>query len=206
VLLMCRAAGRMQETVNGIFCELARSVNADVPAVVRSVIARVGEEYPDVVIGSSCPVGLPRAFAPAGELANILENLLRNGARAACENATVRTPEMKVGCEAYRGLMTIRVWDSGAGIPAEQRVTLFESRHAGPESRGRGLPYARRRLSQLDGRIEIGPYVPGAGTQLVVTLRSVPVPTRVSAEPREASVAVYGEDALHELASSTDHR
>ena len=170
---LAEASGRMHETVQSIFRELGRGVKTDVPVAVNAAVDRAREELGGSEVTTDLPAGLPPVFAPPGDLANILENLLVNGARAARANAGARRAVVLLTARRLGGLVTISVRDSGAGIPAEKQATLFDARITDPDRHGRGLPYAQRRLHHLDGEIRLLSSSPDEGTEFVVTLRIV---------------------------------
>jgi signal transduction histidine kinase len=170
---LAEAAGRMHETVQSIFRELGRGLKTDIPVAVNAAVDRAREELGGSEVTTNLPAGLPPVFAAPGDLANILENLLVNGARAARANAGVRRAVVLVTARRLGGLVTISVRDSGAGIPAEKQATLFDARITDPDRHGRGLPYARRRLHHLDGEVRLLSSSPDEGTEFVVTLRIV---------------------------------
>lgn len=167
------ASGRMHETVQQIFRELGRGLRADVAVAVNAAIDRVRESHPRLALQIDAPASLPGVFAAPGDLANILENLLANAARAAAANAAARPAAVRVLARRNGGLVTIAVGDSGAGIPASKQAGLFDARITDPDRHGRGLPYARRRLHHLDGDIRLHRSSPEEGTEFVVTLRTV---------------------------------
>lgn len=170
---LANASGRVSGSIDGIFRELGRMHRSEPAAEVAAAIDAVRERHPAVAFESDLEPALPLVFAAPGELANILENLAANGARAALANATARPPVVRVRATHPGGLCTIRVWDSGAGIEPEKRATLFDARIVDPDRHGRGLPYAHRRLRQLNGQIELAVSTAEAGTEFAITLRTV---------------------------------
>lgn len=170
---MTAAVERLRETVQSIFRELGRDLRTDVPTAVSAAVDRVREELGGFEVGTDLAMNLPAVFAAPGDLANMLENLLVNGARAARANAGTRRPVVLVTAQRLGGLVTVSVRDSGAGIPAEMQPDLFFAKITDPDRHGRGLPYARRRLHHLDGDIRLLSSSPEGGTEFVVTLRVV---------------------------------
>ena len=167
------ASGRMHETVQQIFRELGRGLRTDVAVAVAAAIDRVRESHPHLALQFEAPGSLPGVFAAPGDLANILDNLLANAARAAAAHAAERPAAVEELARRSGGLVTIAVRDSGAGIPASKQAGLFDARITDPDRHGRGLPYARRRLHQLDGDISLHSSSAEEGTEFVVTLRTV---------------------------------
>lgn len=85
-------------------------------------------------------------------IAQLLGNLLHNASKFTPEGGTVR-----VDVERQSGRATVRVIDSGRGIPQDQLERVFEmftriERTGAPEDRGAGIGLAlARRLAQMHG-------------------------------------------------------
>lgn len=181
LIALADAAARMHATVDGIFRALGHSIRADAEATIRSAIRRAREEHEGVRISANVPSAPPPLFVPPGDLANILENLLTNAARAARGRAAVQAPEVDLDSRIEGGRMIILIRDSGPGIPRENRDAIFTARGVGPGAHGQGLSQARRRLHQLDGKIEILQSDSTNGTTICVSLRTI---GHAGAEPR----------------------
>jgi len=94
---------------------------------------------------------LPLAFADIGLCERVLENLIDNAVRYTPENGTIT-----VGAAPEAGRLTVRVSDTGSGIPPEDIPQLFDRRHRrGPvrqENAGSGLGLAIvKRILELHG-------------------------------------------------------
>lgn len=96
-------------------------------------------------------------------LSSALENVIRN----AIQHARTR---VEIGSESTAsGSVEIRVSDDGPGVDAEQRETLFEPFHAGPDGgAGVGLAIAARAVALHGGSIEAAANRSGG---LLVTIR-----------------------------------
>ena len=170
---LAAAATRMHQTVDEIFQALSRFIRCDATETLRTVARRVGEEHEGVEISLDLPEGIPPVFATAADLGNIMENLVGNGGKAATANRQTRPPRVRIEGRLEGGRFVMLVRDSGPGIAADQREAIFTARGIGPDDHGRGLAYARRRLNQLDGKIEILESSPEEGTTVSVSLRTL---------------------------------
>lgn len=170
---LAEAAARMQETVRQMFIELGAAMSSEIPAVLGLAMERSREEAREVEFAVQSDGDLPVVFAPPGELSNILENLLANAARAALLTAHQRSPRVAVETIREGGFIIILVKDTGPGIPAARQEEIFVPSSVHLESRGRGLPYARRRLQLWDGRIHVASSSPEEGTTMCVRLHSL---------------------------------
>ncbi|HWK89101.1 MAG TPA: ATP-binding protein, partial [Longimicrobium sp.] len=117
------------------------------------------------------PEGAPRVHARAGELKEVLVNLLEN-ARAALDG----TGEVRIAAEAAGGGQWLRldVRDTGEGIPAESLSRIFEPQFSTRTSgTGLGLAIVRRLVESWGGEVTVDSE-PGQGTTVHLRLRSVP--------------------------------
>ena len=109
-------------------------------------------------------------------LQRILLNLVTNAIRYTVRGGVV------VGCRRRGNQLRIEVWDSGIGIPADQRENIFRefyqvadierSRRVGL---GLGLAIVDRLCRLLDHRLELT-STPGRGSRFAVSLPSVAAP------------------------------
>lgn len=136
-----------------------------------------------------CPDRPVELDADPDRLAQVVANLLTNAAKYTPEGGDV---ELVAECDA--DAVTVRVRDTGVGIPADQLAAVFEpfaqlDRSVGHSLGGLGVGLALvRRLVELHGgTVEARSGGPGAGSEFVVRL-----PT--SAEPGTRS-AERGKDA-----------
>jgi signal transduction histidine kinase len=163
----------MHESVESIFGNLGREIRTEIAGVLHHARDAAEGRIKGVEIIEQIPAQLPPVFAVPGLLANILENVLVNGMRAAVSEAELRTARVEVRAIHEGGLVTLHVEDSGPGIPPDRWVSIFEPHSTGLDGHGRGLPYARRMLHQFDGKIRVVASSPEDGTHICVTLRAV---------------------------------
>lgn len=169
--LFADAAGRMREVINGIFDYLGRTYQADLFSLVRFAAERSREEHPELTVKVDFADAAAPVFGVPGDLANILENLFSNAARACADNPPGRPPYMAVTGRREGGLMVVAFEDNGAGMDPARLETLFAGRTVGSESHGRGLAYAFRVIQQFDGKLHIGSRGTGHGCRVTITLR-----------------------------------
>jgi CheY-like chemotaxis protein len=121
-------------------------------------------------------------------LERILFNLVSNAVRYTDEGGVV------VGCRRRAGVVRIEVWDSGIGIPEDQRGSIFgefyqvavePGRHSGL---GLGLAIVDRLCHLLDHPIELTSRI-GSGSRFSISVPSVP-PRVAAAAPADWSRAM----------------
>jgi signal transduction histidine kinase len=115
---------------------------------------------------------LPRLWADADRLAQVLGNLLDNSLRH-----TSRGGWVDVAASAQRGQIIITVADSGDGIAAEHVPHVFDRFYRADTARDRdhggagiGLAIAKALVDAHRGRIAVSSAGPGTGTTFTVTL------------------------------------
>ncbi|WP_433289073.1 ATP-binding protein [Micromonospora sp. CA-244673] len=101
-------------------------------------------------------------------LAQVLRNLLHNGLKF------TERGEVRLRAERHGDLWSLSVTDTGAGIPPELHERIFEEFYQVPGTTrvggtGLGLPYARRLVTLLGGRLELASE-PGRGSTFTVIL------------------------------------
>jgi len=118
-------------------------------------------------------------------LERILLNLVSNAIRYTDRGGVV------VGCRRRGGQLRIEVWDSGIGIPEDQRENIFgefyqlaASERGGRGGLGLGLAIVDRLCRLLDHRLELTSTL-GRGSRFVVSLPMAAAPQ----EPIEHSIA-----------------
>jgi two-component system, NtrC family, nitrogen regulation sensor histidine kinase NtrY len=112
------------------------------------------------------PASLPRAWARAGELREVLVNVLENARGAMEAGGTVRITAASSGGEAW---VHLDVTDTGEGIDAESLGRVFEPQFSTRTSgTGLGLAIVKRLVESWGGEVTLESQ-PGTGT--VVHLR-----------------------------------
>ena len=125
-----------------------------------------------VDVRKEAPPGLPRVVADRERIHLVLTNLVSNAIRHTPKGGQVRI----VAAEGPPGLVTLRVTDSGQGIPREFQPRIFEKffRLPGADAGGAGLGLfiARETVRAHKGDIGVD-SAPGAGTSIWFTLPAV---------------------------------
>jgi two-component system, NtrC family, sensor kinase len=110
---------------------------------------------------------LPKIRIRTNELRQVLVNVLTNAVQAIGGNGV-----LEVRTEAANGQISMRIQDSGCGIPSAYLTKVFDAfftTKAQGEGRGLGLTIARRIIESLGGQIEIGSQE-GHGSTVSITL------------------------------------
>lgn len=143
------------------------------PALVVNILVDFTPQSQDygVELVNTLPPDFPAAWADQGKLSRILTNLL--------DNALKFTPaggRIIFGAELKpEGMLTIRVADTGPGIPVEYREKIFERFTQIPGQRGRrrgsglGLTFCRLAVEAHGGKIWVESN-PGGGSVFQFTL------------------------------------
>jgi NtrC-family two-component system sensor histidine kinase KinB len=125
-----------------------------------------------VDLRKEAPPGLPRVAADRERILLVLVNLVSNAIRHTPKGGLVRV----VAVEGPDGQVTLRVTDSGKGIPREFQPRIFEKffRLPGADAGGAGLGLfiARETVRAHKGDIGVD-SAPGAGTSIWFTLPAV---------------------------------
>jgi C4-dicarboxylate-specific signal transduction histidine kinase len=128
---------------------------ADINAIIQDVLAFTGVEvrHSEVRVRFKPGWRLPRVFADAIQIEQVLVNLVRNACEAMREggkNAKVLTLETK----RRRGAVEVSVKDSGPGISDERKERLFEPFFTTKRNgMGMGLSITRSILEVHEGRL-----------------------------------------------------
>jgi NtrC-family two-component system sensor histidine kinase KinB len=133
----------------------------------RAAAAEAGVE-----LRKEAPPGLPRVAADRERIHLVLLNLVSNAIRHTPRGGRVRL----IAAEGPDGRVTLRVTDSGAGIPREFQPRIFEKffRLPGADAGGAGLGLfiARETVRAHKGDIGVE-SAPGTGTTIWFTLPAV---------------------------------
>jgi signal transduction histidine kinase len=135
---------------------------------------RLDAERKKIRLSITIGEGIPFAFGDIGLVDRVLENLIGNALRHTPENG-----EIAIEAERTEAGLSVRVSDTGSGIPPERLSRLFDrvpGRYGEPgregEGAGLGLVIARRIL-ELHGRnLEVQSLV-GSGSTFEFTLPAV---------------------------------
>ena len=106
---------------------------------------------------------LPYVYAEAGQLERVPVNLLQNAVNSTNDG------EISVEAAADRQYITVRVSDTGVGIPRELLPRVFERGVSGRGGKGYGLSICRTIVEAHGGTIEIESE-PGKGTAVTFTI------------------------------------
>ncbi|HSU42057.1 MAG TPA: ATP-binding protein, partial [Polyangiaceae bacterium] len=139
----------------------------DVDRAVRQTVSLIAPRTPESVRLELTVSDLPRLRARAGELEQLLINLLDNAVRAVGSRGTVR-----VVARALEGQVVLSVSDDGDGMPDAVKLRAFEpfftTRGAG-EGSGLGLAIVASIVKAHRGSITLDSQ-PGRGTTFTVAL------------------------------------
>jgi hypothetical protein len=184
----------------------------DVVSGLEQILRRtLGEHVELVVRQSASPV---RTTADAGQLEQVLMNLAVNARDAMPRGGTLMIETTVVdrrgtGDEARRGWASLRVRDTGAGMPLDVQDRAFEpffTTKPRGEGSGLGLATVYGIVTQAGGRASIA-SVPGKGTTITVLLPATEAdlsttPALPSTTPNrggETILVVEDEDAIREV-------
>lgn len=123
----------------------------------------------DIHLTTALPPRMRMATGDRRRVEQIVTNLAANALKFTPAGGSVELEARFVGLVA---VVTVR--DDGAGIPAEDRVRIFERFHRMPDhdlitGTGLGLPIARDLARRMDGDLDVA-SVPGAGSAFVLVL------------------------------------
>jgi two-component system, NtrC family, sensor histidine kinase HydH len=141
--------------------ELARSrpprrQRVDVSVLVEHSLESVPLEA-DVVVESDLPRGLD-VYADPDQMRQVLVNLMANASQAMAGRGRIR-----ISAEREKGGVAIRVSDEGPGVPAADRVRIFDALYTTkPKGTGLGLALCRRIIEAHGGEIVLEPSQSGA--------------------------------------------
>jgi two-component system sensor histidine kinase KdpD len=146
----------------------------DLHDVVASGTAQAGG---DRSIEFALPADLPLVRADPAQLERVFSNLIENAVKFSPQGSPIRLDAL-----LDDETVTVRVSDSGRGIPDRDRARVFEpffrsSGTTGPGS-GLGLAICRGFVEANGGTISVNP-TPGGGTTFAVSFPVAPQPVAV---------------------------
>ena len=163
--------------------EAGRFVTPDERVSVGDVVTSAVDRADRIAGAEECAIrleiddGLPQVLADQAQLIQLLDNLLSNAIRYACEQGGC---SVRVSATADAGFVRIAVSDNGPGIPREHlrrvterfyRVDAARSRESG--GTGLGLAIVKHIVERHRGTLVIRSE-PGEGTEVVVRLPAAP--------------------------------
>lgn len=182
VLLLGRNADRLTHIVNDLLdltsLESGR-VTLDHSAVdMGAACERVAEDLRPAATAAEIEISVEAsnavAWADAGRIRQVLENLIQNAIKFSTPGGHVRLSAFRDGTE-----VVVRVQDDGIGIPVDEQTRVFEKFYRTPagsraaQGTGLGLPIARLIVEMHGGQIRI--ESDGTrGTTMVFTLPAEP--------------------------------
>jgi two-component system nitrogen regulation sensor histidine kinase NtrY len=142
----------------------------DVHRVADEVLALYRGGRDGVEYALDVPVDAPRVHARAGELKEVLVNVLENARAALHGGGSVRIAAAETGGGEW---LHLDVADSGEGIPADALPRIFEPQFSTRSSgTGLGLAIVRRLVESWGGEVTVD-SAPGEGTTVHLRLRVV---------------------------------
>jgi signal transduction histidine kinase len=176
VVKIAELADRVARIAQGLlsYCRPAPGarIATDISMPVRRALTYIEARAADagVTITDELPDRLPAVHANAAELEQVFLNLFLNALDALPDGGMLRV-SASMGSAPDGGLLTVRVADTGSGIPPDIRPRVFEPflTSKGGQGSGLGLSICQGIVRSHGGDIEIedGPTV---GTVVVVTL------------------------------------
>lgn len=148
-----------------------------------AVLARLRRQYPDLAVNLQLPEPPPLLWVHPGLIEQALFNLLDNAARFSPPGAPVNWSASQVD-----GDWQIDVGDQGPGIPAAERLLVFDMFHSaergdrGPAGTGLGLTICQGIVAAHGGSVEALSGTGGVGTVMRVRLPAIEQPIDRSAE------------------------
>jgi len=135
--------------------------------VVEGVLLVLGHEAKKngVTISSQIPEDLPRVRAADGALQEVFFNLIHNALQAMPKGGSLSL----LARPGKNQSIEVTIADTGPGIPKDIMDKVFEPFYTTKQSgTGLGLPIVKKRLEEMEGRIDLktGP----AGTRFILHL------------------------------------
>lgn len=175
---------RQSQSLSALFLDLSSSGAAPTSKLVDLsswLDGRVRNLAPTLPTGIEIRFKLPRAsmfaYADCTALDQVFSTLVSNAVEAMKDRGTL-TVDIHIPSGSRR-TVEVRVADSGPGIPASIRGSVFKrgfSTRVGRTSRGLGLSLARDLLGQFQGRLTCKPNDPHGSVFIISLLRKRATP------------------------------
>jgi PAS domain S-box-containing protein len=184
-----RAAHITKQTL-GFYREYKETAQVSVPELVDEVLDLYSKRLQgkNLTVEKQCNAGDACIAAVAGEIRQVLSNLLSNGIDAVGEGGMVRvrvrsTKLRRAG--EQREAVRITIADTGSGISPEHLVRIFDPFFTTKQTLGTGLGlWVTRQIVQRHGGVIHVRSRPGVGTAFSVVL-----PKEARSRPREAAAS-----------------
>lgn len=167
----------------------------DVNTLVTDTIALRGyERMPTLTVTTQLAAGLPKVFADAHQVQQVLLNLVINAEQAMLEANGRGTLIIRTRHNADGDAAVLEIADNGPGIPIEAQTRIFDpfftTKDVGMGT-GLGLTVAYAIVQEHGGRIRVG-ATPGGGATFLVELplsvvETASKPTRQTLPPMDAA-------------------
>ena len=145
----------------------------DLNTLIKETVAlRQYERMPSLTIESDFASKLPKVFADAHQIQQVLLNLMINAEQAMLEAHGRGILTIRTRHEADRDIAMLEVADSGPGVPVEVQTRIFDPFFTTKEvgrGTGLGLTVAYAIVQEHGGRIRVG-STPGGGATFIVEL------------------------------------
>ncbi len=168
-------AMRAAKVVRGLQTFVRPQPNGAAPVDLRDVVARVIAQRRDtiwfngVTLREDLPEGVPLVLGDAGQLEQVVLNLVVNAEQAV---AGAPTPRIAIGLTVYDSRVRLSVADTGPGIPPDVLPRIFEpffSTKAPNQNSGLGLSISYSIVQNHGGRLLVE-SAPGSGATFAVEL------------------------------------
>ncbi len=151
--------------------QVVQRFTSDIPTILADCLQSLSDSSAQWDIQNRLGPGIKVRITPSS-LEQIIDNLLRNAIRAVAGGDDRR---IQVVVDGNRDVVSLRVADSGAGVPAPVLAQLFQQHIVRPNNKGGfGLYHAHERLTKFGGTIRHLPPVPGySGAVFEIQLKRV---------------------------------
>lgn len=198
-------AMRAATIVRGLQTFVRPQPNEVVPLDLRDVVSRVvavrrdAMQFNGIALVEDLPESLPLVLGDAGQLEQVVLNLVLNAEQAV---ATASAPRIAIGLNVHDSRVRLIIADTGPGIPADILPRIFEpffTTKAPNQNSGLGLSICHSIVQNHGGRL-IAESTPGRGATFALELPAHrgPVPEPPPIEPdgrlRPGSVLVVEDE------------